>query len=416
MNASSSRQDSLSILQLIFSLAAVLAFTVVAVLLAAGLVFSTEGSSSESLAVSSLYSLLGMMLFFGLLCLPSLIFSAARVFQHPLNPPCQLGKRWNWILLPVWVLSVWAGVQVANQPEPNGLLLAVLNLLGGVLPVLLIGGLVFRHLDAGSAQRRWGVLATGLTLGTGLIIGVETIGLILLVIGVGVVVSSSPSLLSLLEQFTRQLGQMNLNPDNLLESLAPILVRPQWVFLILFALSGIIPLIEEFFKPVAIWILSRRKMTPADGFAVGILSGMAYAIFESLTASASAVSGNWLVIIIARCGTDALHILTTGIMGWGIAVAWKGMGRGYLAAVLSYLAAVCLHGLWNFQTVAAGMAPLLPYASQASPFFSRLAPVAPAGMLIQTVLMVVLLGMSHRFLALKPEDTPGSCLNAAGDH
>jgi hypothetical protein len=281
-------------------------------------------------------------------------------------------------------------------------LLPFINLLAGLLPILLILNLALRRMDPGSAQRRWGVLATGLTLGVGLILTFEMGGVILLVIGVTQYISSSPALLSSLENLSLQIQNSGMDTNRIAAALGPYLTHPRVIFSLILAFAGIIPLIEELFKSIAIWFLVRRRMTPADGFAVGILSGAAYAIFESLVATASMQGDQWLIVIVARLGTDVLHILTTGIMGWGLATAWSGKGRGYWTVILSYLASVLLHGLWNFQTIAAGISQFVTSYYHISGFFFHIGSAAPIGMILQTLVMIVFLGTAYRWVNTKP--------------
>jgi hypothetical protein len=59
-------------------------------------------------------------------------------------------------------------------------------------------------------------------------------------------------------------------------------------------------------------------------------------------------------------GTGVIHILTSGLTGWALALAWR--ERQYLRLGLVYLGVALIHGLWNGLTlllVFSGFSPLL---------------------------------------------------------
>jgi hypothetical protein len=117
----------------------------------------------------------------------------------------------------------------------------------------------------------------------------------------------------------------------------------------------IVPLIEEAIKPVGVWLLGVRSLTPAEGFTAGVLSGAGYALFESLALSSSAEA--WAPMVFARMGAAVIHILNTGMVGWALVLAWR-EGR-YLRLAATYLAAVLIHSLWNTLALAAALSELL---------------------------------------------------------
>jgi hypothetical protein len=62
--------------------------------------------------------------------------------------------------------------------------------------------------------------------------------------------------------------------------------------------------------------------------------------------------------MVARLGTSAIHILTAGLTGWGLVLAWRQGRFGRLA--LAYLGAVALHAAWNGMVIAQALAEILP--------------------------------------------------------
>jgi hypothetical protein len=96
-------------------------------------------------------------------------------------------------------------------------------------------------------------------------------------------------------------------------------------------------------KPIGVWLLAGRRILPSAGFAAGALSGAGYALFENLLLTAN--SETWATVQIARIGTSIIHILTTALVGYALAIAWQ--RRRYWQLLGVYLGAVLLHGAWN---------------------------------------------------------------------
>jgi RsiW-degrading membrane proteinase PrsW (M82 family) len=169
-----------------------------------------------------------------------------------------------------------------------------------------------------------------------------------------------------------------------------VINSPAVIFSVIIFGAVIVPLIEELIKPVGVWLLAGRRLTPAEGFAIGALSGAGYALVESLFLGSG--GQEWAFVVLARLGTSAVHILTAGLMGWALVTAWTQSRYIRLAAI--YLLAVLIHGLWNGLTIAsvfANMSQTLP-ASAGS--FSQIGSVIPyalaslAGAAFLTILLI----------------------------
>jgi len=83
----------------------------------------------------------------------------------------------------------------------------------------------------------------------------------------------------------------------------------------------LIPLLEELLKPLAIWILVWRKLTPVEGFVAGLICGSAFGLIESIGNLASISGSDWIIVVLGRTGTGLLHTVATGLVGWGLASA-----------------------------------------------------------------------------------------------
>jgi len=198
--------------------------------------------------------------------------------------------------------------------------------------------------------------------------------LIFLMVGI-IVVSSQPEIVDQLTSLSEWLSESNPSPETIIERLGPYFTRPGSVFIALFFGALVIPLIEEIFKPIGVWFLFGKNISPAAGFATGALSGAGYAIFESLTLTSS--GHEWTALVLARVGTGSVHILTAGLVGWALAQVWSNRRYGLLIA--SYLLAVSIHGLWNALTLTASFAILAgEFGVQSNiPLISKIGSVAP---------------------------------------
>jgi RsiW-degrading membrane proteinase PrsW (M82 family) len=178
-----------------------------------------------------------------------------------------------------------------------------------------------------------------------------------------------------MEMLGRQLSYAS-SPEVVIRTLAPYLLQPGIAYLFFVSLAVVVPLVEEVLKPLGVWLLAACKMTPAEGFALGALSGAGYALLESLMIAI--FPEQWLVAVLARIGTGLLHLVTTGMMGWALVLAWE--KRAYLRLGVTYLSVVLLHSLWNGLSISSSTLPMLAsYADQAQ-WAERLGEVAPIGL------------------------------------
>jgi RsiW-degrading membrane proteinase PrsW (M82 family) len=143
-------------------------------------------------------------------------------------------------------------------------------------------------------------------------------------------------------------------------------------------IAVLIPVVEELIKPVAIWLLMGRKLSPGDGFLLGAVSGAGYALFENLTIAAEAEI--WTFVMISRLGTAAIHMLTTALVGWGIASARTENRYGRFA--MAFVAAITLHGVWNGLNILTALVEFPPIQTNLGTYSLAFAGYAPAGLLI----------------------------------
>ncbi len=343
----SSSKKSNTVLQLVFSTLAVLtAWGVAFVLAAIGLLQAQQMDMDFSLSVS-IFILAAVSFFAGCLVIPSAVFSLRRLQGvQPERVDVQVTRLNPNLLLILFALALWLG-DIAAGSQLAWLLLPFFHILAIGAPVLWLVTLTVRRLPVGSMQRRWGVFASGLVLGPALIMTAEIIALVALLILAGLWLATQPQLVSDLQALAERMAAEPVAPDEMLQLVLPYVQTPAVFAIAVFFAALVVPVIEEIFKPIGVWLLLGRKMTPAAGFAAGAISGAGYALFESLLLASS--GENWAFAVLARLGTTAIHIFTCAIIGWALVGAWQ--EKKVLRLLGIYAVAVIVHGLWNGMTM-----------------------------------------------------------------
>ena len=134
---------------------------------------------------------------------------------------------------------------------------------------------------------------------------------------------------------------------------------PMLIFLLFCFLVVIVPIIEELFKTLAVWLLLGMDITPKGGYQSGLMSGAAFALMEGALyalQSASVVGNAWVFFILGRLGGTLIHISSGALIGWALATAWR--EKEPLKAVLAYLIAMVVHALWNLIVFSTQIAPI----------------------------------------------------------
>lgn len=261
---------------------------------------------------------------------------------------------WQTAAIPlIVIIAIAIGTAVAFYADPylSWFILPLATLLVILPPIFLFIGIGANGIEIGPRWRIWGTLGLGLTVGPTLMIILELLVLILALVFIGVLLSFQPGKLQEAQSFFEMLNRQT-NEDIALTMLAPYLSDLRVIAAIFGYIALIVPLIEEMLKPLAIWLFARSIAKPSQGFVLGMLSGGAFAIMESLNASADS-SQSWPVVVSARAGTSLLHIALTGLMGYAIVGAFKEKRIGRLFA--TYFTVVAIHGIWNACAIAAGL-------------------------------------------------------------
>lgn len=308
-------------------------------------------------------------------------YTAHAEADQPMRVPFQ-----SWYIvagLLVAALALGFGYFISGHQPFDAFFLPICTLLVVSIPIFLLFGLASKRLETGTHWRFWSIFGLGMTLGPLILIIAEIgIGLILL-IGVVVYVMAVPGLTEEMLRLSSQLQNIT-NPELAIPLLAPYLTDPKVLALILSYVALIVPLIEELIKPIGVWLFARQIKTPAEGFALGALSGAVYGLIESLGVASNS-GANWATLVAVRAGTGLLHITASGLMGWAIVSAVQ--EKKYLRALLAYAGAVLLHGTWNGMAILFSMSSLdiavdgKTLSNFAMPAFGALAMLA-VGMLL----------------------------------
>jgi RsiW-degrading membrane proteinase PrsW (M82 family) len=191
----------------------------------------------------------------------------------------------------------------------------------------------------------------------------------------------------------------------LIDLLTPIVLNPIVLvsFLVIFAI--IVPIVEEVFKPIGVWMFASRLKSPAQGFALGALSGAAFSLVE--TFGSSGQTTDWAGLLTVRIGTSILHITSTALMGWGIALAWQ--HRQYGKLFLIYLGSCTLHGAWNASALLYSFSALAKEVDSTLAFGRIQSFALVFSSLLAVGMMMILLSMNRKFVktdALSNQQSP----------
>ncbi|MFN8382879.1 MAG: PrsW family glutamic-type intramembrane protease [Anaerolineales bacterium] len=305
----------------------------------------------------------------------------------------------DWQLILVFVLAIVGitsgGLAAYTEIQWLGwLIMPAATILVIVPPIWLIFGYGSRALETGPRWRVFATLGLGMTVGPGIMIVLELVTLLSVAI-------IAVALLSILDPVTFQdvmrlakIVQTETDQEVILNLLAPYIANPIAIATGIGYIALLVPLIEELLKPLAVWIFATKIETPSQGFVMGLLSGAAFALVESLNASADGTI-SWVAIVAVRAGTSILHMTASGLVGWGIVSMFKEKRIGRFFA--AYFTAVLIHGTWNASAAGVGIASLGQSIGKPEWLFNY-APAFIGGLLVMGVGMFIVLLASNRKL------------------
>lgn len=328
-----------------------------------------------------------------LVAVPSLVMSIQRLARTPMKSSRPKGLFVAASIL--FVLMIPVIYLVYKNPDilNSTFLMILLTILSIAIPVWWFVELGQHRLTSGSSQRQWGLVNFAIFVNLPLVIIVELIILAVVFILAGIWLSQQLEFKSILMTLQTQLL---LNPEDIagmLEQLKPLLDKPGVWAIGFFVVALLIPLVEELFKPLALWFFIKHEWSPSEGFTAGLICGASFALVESVTSLASVTQETWVATLIGRVGTGLLHTLTTGLTGWALTSSWRD-GK-YKRVGITYLVSVLIHAAWNFFALLYGLGANLNLFANSS--LAALSEVAPwlLGILFAGML-ALLVFMNHR--------------------
>ncbi len=317
-------------------------------------------SLSGNIDPTQSFMLAASLAFAGALVLPSAWYSWKSISQPLIQPVARherklFGLILTFVVLVLVVGALFLGNWASKDTRIAWIFLPPLNILASGLPALWLVYIGTHGLLPHSPKRKWGVFASGLVLGPFIILILE----LLLLVVVGVLaylwLMLDPSISGQASGLLSRIQNAYPDINAILDIVAPFLLKPGIIFLGFSFISLLVPIIEEFFKPIGVWFLAGQKITPAMGFGYGVISGAGFGLFENL-GNTSAGGAGWVELVVSRIPTLLIHSFTVGLVGWGLASAWT--QRRYLRLAIAFVGAVLIHGLWNGMAILTSVSSL----------------------------------------------------------
>lgn len=302
--------------------------------------------AAQNLTTSS-FMFVGTCLFSGLIALFSTLFSARKLFGfsilnsksiHYLKSLFRPGRLI--LLFPILLIM---GSWVIQETDLSWLLLPPIHILATLLPLIWIGWISIRGITNMSMQRFWGSFSSGMMISPMLALFLEIFGAILILFLVVGLLNTNADIERILNSLAIQFSSINPESVQFETFIANLINSPMVIGAALLFIAVITPLVEEIVKPIGVWLLGGRDLTPKDGWVLGVISGAGFALFENLWLLNADES--WATLVTARVATNVIHLLTSGMTGWALALAWQ--KKNYVRLAATYFLSVIIHAIWN---------------------------------------------------------------------
>jgi len=295
------------------------------------------------------------------------------------------------ISLVIAAAVILLGSWISANGRVNWLVLPVLTLPAVAFPIFILLGLGVRKIPLGTRWQTSSVFGMAMTLVPFILIFLEIFALLFVLIIVVAFLISRPELPLEIQRLTEQVYILGPESEAAQALLLPLITKPAVIAVALLYFAVLVPMLEELFKPLGVWLFARQLTSRAQGFALGALSGSAYALIETLGVSAQ--TADWATLLLSRIGTGMLHITTSALMGAAIIYAIQ--ERRYWSLLGTYALSVSLHGLWNGLAILYSFATLTEHFEQQSILNGIKLPTI-IGMVILAVVLLVILLLSNR--------------------
>jgi hypothetical protein len=317
MQAPSTKIDWLTIGQLIVGgISCLISFSLVILLVYLG-VSGGLSKANSAMDTTAMFMLAGSITAIGILNIPSVVL-AVRSLSGKQDEPAIKTNSFRMASLGLISLPVWLLVgQSITQTILAAWLLPWINILALVIPIWWLVEFGRRQLPSGSPQRSWGLISVSLGVTPLITILAELIVTIIVLLAVFTALSSDPLWMDKFNQLIIQFNQSGQDPQFFESFFKDLLASPLVISAIFLTVGLLMPLMEELLKPLGLWALRKRLLTPAEGFSGGLICGAGFALIESATMIAQNGGGSdWGQMVLLRIGTSLLHM-----------VCWLGFGQ-----------------------------------------------------------------------------------------
>jgi heme/copper-type cytochrome/quinol oxidase subunit 2 len=344
------------LLAILSTLGVLIGLLVIGVLLANSFLLQPEiGQPLSANAGFSNYSIIFLALATCVVNTLTLISSVQYLRKKQSTPLSSPNITTKFSVFGFWILSLIAG-HFASQSSNWRPALALVTTVAVSLPIILLIMLARSGLQRSTRQRELGAITMGLTISPFLIIIFETILILLVVVTVFILIGMQNQLPQQIPQLIESLSDASGGIEQLESVLFDLMKEPIIALAIFLSLGVIAPMIEEIFKPMVIWFLLNRPLQDHEGYALGLISGGAFALLESAGMVIQMTPQDWLAAVVLRAATGVLHIGLSGLVGFGLVRSKKihKFERGFLFILL----AGALHGAWNSLAIYSGLTAL----------------------------------------------------------
>ena len=292
----------------------------------------------------------------------SVVTTIQKITGHAKNLKLTEDKTMIWSIAELLLIFGLAALAGLASPEIKAVAWAVLAVPGIAIPVFWLLRIGASTNGVRNPKRSSGILTFSIGISTPFIVLVEVLVIIILMIVFVTIMFDKPEFMDLFSSIRNNPELLQNDPASLFSEFEGIFDLPNLMGWLLLVVAGIMPLVEELFKTLGVWLLKVRNPDPAESFRVGLLCGGGFALFEGLLSVSSIQQSeiayvDWAGLILGRFGGSLLHILAGGIIG--LAIGKFRQNRKFGLLLLSYLAAWLLHAAWNTLALFGGINPLI---------------------------------------------------------
>lgn len=292
----------------------------------------------------------------------SIVTTIQKVTGHAVSVKPGDDKHVIWFIVGILLVFGLAALAGLAPAQVNSITLALLAVPGIAIPIFWLLWTANRGHAKANPKRDSGILTFTIGISTPFIVLMEMLVVIALIIVFVAGLFTNPSFVELFSNIMNDPGLLQSDPGRLFSEFEALFSLPDLLGWSLLVVAGIMPLVEELFKTLGVWLLKVRNPDHVESFRIGLICGGGFALIEGLlSVSSLQLSGigyaEWAGVILGRFSGSLLHILTGGIVGLAIGKFWQ--NRKFGSLLLSYLAAWSLHAAWNALAVFSGINPLI---------------------------------------------------------